>query len=106
VPLNYRFHRPHSLLENHRKLAVDNLKRCPVCHTVNSKLNSECFVCRWHGNFDHDSSSVEEGFIELLEQCPELIDCILYIPQPKATLLQRATRWLRRRMRSQLDVEA
>ncbi|MGI8923744.1 MAG: hypothetical protein ACR2HJ_06845 [Fimbriimonadales bacterium] len=48
---------------------------------VNAKLNSECFVCRWHGGFDHDPESVEEGLIDLLEQCPELIDCIQYIPR-------------------------
>jgi hypothetical protein len=104
--MNNRFQRPHSLLVPHRKLAVDNLKRCPVCSTVNAKLNSECFVCRWHGAFDHDASSVEEGFIEILEHCPELIDCILYIPQSRSSFLVRTWSWLRVRFGRRVDFEA
>jgi hypothetical protein len=99
------FLRPHGLLETHRKLAVGNLKRCPVCGTVNAKLNGECFVCRWHGTFDHNSLSVEEGLIEVLEQCPELIDCILYIPRSES-FFEKARGWLRGRMRKRLDLEA
>jgi hypothetical protein len=104
--MNNRFPRPHSLLETHRKLAVDNLKRCPVCGTVNSKLNVECFVCRWHGGFDHDANSVEEGFIDLLEDCPELIDCILYTPRPQPKGFLKIWGWVRSRLGRRVDFEA
>lgn len=100
------FHPLHGLLDSHRKLAVGNLKRCPLCGTVNAKLNCECFVCRWHGDFDHDPIAVEEGLIEVLEQCPELIDCILYLPHQRESLLTRARNWLRARTRPRIDLEA
>lgn len=96
----------HLPLEAHRKLTVDSLKRCPLCGTVNAKLNGECFVCRWHGSFDHNPYSVEEGLMDVLEHCPELIDCILYIPRRRETLFERAREWLRGRGRRPLDLEA
>src|SRR4051812_14818730 len=98
--------RTHGLLETHRRLAVDNLKRCPLCGTVNAKLNCECFVCRWRGDFDHSANSVEEGLLEVLEQCPELIDCILYIPKRRESAFHRASGWLKSRLRKRLDFEA
>ncbi len=94
------------MLDTHRRLAVGNLKRCPLCGTVNARLNGECFVCRWHGGFDHDPQSVEDGLIEVLEQCPELIDCILYIPRRRDTLFEKASEWFRSRVRKRLDFEA
>ena len=99
------FPRPHGLLDSHRKLALDSLKRCPVCSTVNAMMNLECFVCRWHGEFDHDPASVEEGLYEVLEQCPELIDCIVTIPYRRESVLARARNWFRRRTRKGLDLE-
>ncbi len=93
------------LLDTHRRLAVGNLKRCPLCGTVNAKLNCECFVCRWYGAFDCEADSVEEGLIEVLEQCPELADCILYIPRRRNTLFEQASDWMEDRMRRHLDFE-
>jgi hypothetical protein len=104
--MHNHFHTPHGILSTHRKLAVGNLKRCPVCGTVNAKVNGECFVCRWHGDFDHDPISVEEGLIEVLEQCPELIDCILYIPRKRESIYERARTWIRKQSRKRLDFEA
>ncbi len=96
-------YRPHGLLDNNRKLVVDNLKLCPVCHTVNSKLNSECFVCRWHGSFDHDPEAIEDGLLDVLEQCPELIDCILMIPPARESIWSRAFGWVKSRFSRRLD---
>jgi hypothetical protein len=97
--------RSYGLLDSHRKLAIDNLKRCPVCDTVNAMMNMECFVCRWHGEFDHDPISVEAGLYEVLEQCPELIDCILNLPTRRESVLVRARDWFRRKTRKALDLE-
>lgn len=104
--MHNQFFRSHGLLDNHRKLAVSNLKRCPVCGTVNSKLNHECFVCRWHGGFDHDPYSVEEGLIDVLEECPELIDCILHIPHRRESIIRRTRNWISARFRRRVDIEA
>jgi len=104
--MHNRFSRPGELLDIRRKLVVGNLMRCPLCRTVNTKLNVECFVCRWHGDFDHNPVSVEQGLIEVLEQCPELIDCILCIPRRRESIWERAREWLCRRMRRRLDLKA
>jgi hypothetical protein len=58
--------------ESSRTLAVGHLKRCPLCGALNSKRNRECFVCRWHGDFDHDPDNIEAGLTDLLDRCPEL----------------------------------
>jgi hypothetical protein len=99
-------YRPHGLPDNNRRLAVENLKLCPVCHTVNAKLNHECFVCRWHGAFDQDPAAIEEGLLDVLEQCPELIDCILIVPRKRSSVLSRITAWFRRRLRRRVDFHA
>jgi hypothetical protein len=54
--------------------------RCPLCGAINSTDNDECFVCTWHGAFEHDTELVEEGLAELLEHCPELEEVILDTP--------------------------
>jgi hypothetical protein len=99
-------YRPHGLLDNNRKLAVENLKLCPVCHTVNAKLNHECFVCRWHGAFSNDASAIEEGLLDVLEQCPELIDCILIMPRRREGFLARTWGWIKSRFSRRLDFRA
>jgi hypothetical protein len=55
---------------------ADNLKRCPLCGAVNSAANAECFVCRWHGAFDHEPTSIEQGLNDLVAQSPELEEAI------------------------------
>lgn len=59
--------------ETRRRLAAANLKRCPLCGSVNAKSNHECFVCRWHGGFDVDPARIEESLLQLMDQCPEFI---------------------------------
>ena len=92
-----------TLLTN-RKLAVENLMRCPLCQTVNSRLNMECFVCRWHGEFDHDAHSVQEGLLDLLEHCPEIVNSIILIPRKRESILSRAMDWFGRRGRKSLNL--
>jgi hypothetical protein len=55
-----------------RRLAVANLKRCPLCGALNSRLNGECFTCGWYGRFNTEASQIEEGLDILLERCPDL----------------------------------
>lgn len=64
--------RPISVVEARRRLACENLKRCPVCDTLNASTNEECFVCRWHGKFYRDPVSIEEGLSKLVSRCPTL----------------------------------
>ncbi len=104
VAMHNLFPRPDGVLPS-QKIAVENLMRCPLCGTVNSKMNLECFVCRWHGEFDHDAWSVEEGLLDVLEQCPELIDCIVYTPRKRDSLFVRAREWINRRTRKRLNLQ-
>lgn len=57
-----------------RRLAVGEFKVCQLCGTLNVRQNCECFVCRWHGEFDTNSALVEIKLYELLDRCPELTD--------------------------------
>lgn len=83
------------------RLAADNLKRCPLCGALNSELNSECFVCCWHGTFERDPDVVQAGLTELLDRCPELKGT-LDLP----TNLRRVRWWerLSRIFRRRLDI--
>ncbi len=56
------------------KLAVSNLKLCPLCDSLNARSNHICFVCGWHGAFITDSRSLHTSLVLLLEQCPELAE--------------------------------
>ena len=60
-----------SVIEASRRLACAHLKHCPLCEALNAANNVECFVCRWHGEFDRDSLRIEEGLRRLLSRCPE-----------------------------------
>jgi hypothetical protein len=69
------------------KLAVSNLRLCPLCESLNARSNQVCFVCGWHGTFIHDSRSLHTSLVLLLEQCPELAE---EVSTPvKKTILQR-----------------
>lgn len=61
-----------ALTPREQRLAARNLKRCPLCEALNSSRNNECFVCSWHGVFDHRPESIEEGLIELLLREPKV----------------------------------
>jgi hypothetical protein len=93
--------------EASRRLAAENLKVCPLCGAVNAHLNSECFVCRWHGDFSQDPDDVEDGVLDLLCQCPELIDAMVAEPEPKRTFLDKVrTFFYHRRVKRKLDLLA
>ncbi|MCX7798956.1 MAG: hypothetical protein N2109_01275 [Fimbriimonadales bacterium] len=84
-----------------RTLAAEHLKRCPLCGALNAIPNGECFVCRWHGAFDHDAERIERSLNELVERCPELASAmsrarVSTVARP--SLLQRLRRWLGRRI--------
>ena len=86
-----------------RRLPVENLKRCPLCGVLNAVQNCECFVCRWHGGFDHDPDRIGECLLDLLERCPELADAISETPEPPKTWWTKVKDWwaglfLRRRL--------
>jgi hypothetical protein len=76
-------------LESQRKLAALSLKRCPLCGAVNAVANDECFVCRWHGEFQSDPDSVDEGLGLLLQNCPELMDAMMTEPPKPPTVMER-----------------
>ncbi len=63
--------------EVRRRLAVQNLKSCPLCGAINAADNKECFVCRWSGKFDQDPEVVQIGLDTLIDRCPELAQAFL-----------------------------
>lgn len=95
-------------IDANRRVAAENLKLCPLCGAVNAKLNGECFVCCWQGEFEHDADLIEAGVHELLDQCPELLDVMLEeTMKPKLTLWDRIAGFLvRRKNRRSLDLFA
>ena len=62
-----------------RRLPLD-LKRCPLCGTINSSSNGECVTCSWHGSFERDPETIEEGLYEMMVRCPELAEALLERP--------------------------
>ena len=86
-----------------RRLPVENLKRCPLCGVLNALNNCECFVCRWHGGFDHDPNRIEECLLDLLERCPELADAMSEPVPVKKTFVVRLREWCSGLFRRKLD---
>jgi hypothetical protein len=41
------------------ELTTSELKLCELCGWLNLDSNSECFVCGWHGKFNHDSEAIK-----------------------------------------------
>ncbi len=74
--------------QNRKSFAAANLKRCPLCGAVNAHLNEECFACSWHGEFDRDPATVEEGLSLLIDRCPELANATAF-SSPKLSLWRR-----------------
>lgn len=64
--------------QNRKQFAAANLKRCPLCGAVNAHQNHECFACGWHGQFDRDPETVEEGLNLLIDRCPELANATTF----------------------------
>jgi len=83
--------------QNRRRLAVANLKRCPLCGAVNAQQNQDCFACGWHGQFDRDPDTVEEGLNQLIDRCPELANAANFTPK-KPTLWQKIRAIFRRKV--------
>ncbi|MEJ5170013.1 MAG: hypothetical protein WHU10_03410 [Fimbriimonadales bacterium] len=85
-----------------RSLAAEHLKRCPLCGALNAIRNEECFVCRWHGAFDHDAGRIESSLSELVDRCPELASAMARPRCAERTsqrsLWGRLSGWFRRRL--------
>ncbi|MCA1946550.1 MAG: hypothetical protein LDL56_02865 [Armatimonadetes bacterium] len=85
-----------------RSLAAEHLKRCPLCGALNAVRNEECFVCRWHGAFDHDAERIEHSLSELVDRCPELASAMarprVSAKAAKPSLWSRLGRWFRKRI--------
>lgn len=79
----------------HKRLPIENLKRCPLCGVLNAIHNAECFVCRWHGEFDHDPERIGDCLLDLLERCPELADAMTEPAKPPISWWTRAMEWCR-----------
>ncbi len=106
--MNYRsIFLSHRREDVQRRQATENLKVCPLCGAVNARLNGECFVCRWHGGFSEDPNEIEEGVIEILSRCPELVDSFIELPEPKRSWFERVKTFMTgRRVERHLDMWA
>lgn len=62
-----------------RRLPLD-LKRCPLCGTINASGNGDCVTCGWYGLFESDPETIEEGLYEMMVRCPELAEALLERP--------------------------
>lgn len=62
------------------KLAVNTLKLCPLCESLNSRSNESCFVCGWRGEFDNDPRHLHTSLVLLIESCPELAEQAVFPP--------------------------
>lgn len=89
-----------------RRLPLD-LKRCPLCGTINAVGSPECVTCSWSGGFDHDPEVVEEGLYEMMIRCPELAEALMDVPKPRRPRFN-VFQWLGRffRRRRPLDYSA
>src|SRR5579872_5073936 len=79
-------------VETKRLISSHTLKRCTLCGAVNALSNEECFVCRWHGDFDTSPSKIEEGVHQLLGRCPELAVAMM----DSQTQARRRKTWIQR----------
>lgn len=89
----------------HGQFVLKNLKRCPLCRAVNSRVNAECFVCGWSGAFESRPESLEEGLRQMLMQCPELFE--LSTTEPTTMKVRkRVAGLLGRLFHKRLDINA
>ena len=96
----------YALREGRRRLASDNLKRCPLCGAVNAKQSAECFVCAWQGEFETHPQAIEEGLDLLIEQCPELSELLTRRPTFWERMGERISAWTRSLFRRRFDTYA
>lgn len=93
--------------EARRRLASESLKRCPLCDSLNSASNGECFACGWHGKFENDPDLVEEALDSLLARCPSLAEALATEDyDSRRPWYVRVTRWFRKRLGSIVDIRA
>jgi len=83
--------------ETRRRIAQSNLKRCPLCNALNARANGSCFVCGWHGSFDHDPFRIEESLIKMIYH-DQKVEIAGDIPGSKRNLAAIVRGWLRRRV--------
>lgn len=89
---------------DYRRLPLD-LKRCPLCGTINAAESPECATCSWHGEFDRDPDIVEEGLFEMMVRCPELAETL--IDRPRRPRRRRGfLAWLKGLFRRRVDLRA
>jgi hypothetical protein len=87
-----------------RRLPLE-LKRCPLCGTINAVSNGECVTCSWAGSFEQDPEIIEEGLYEMMVRCPELAEALLDVPdtkKPRFSLLG----WVKGLFRRKVDFQA
>jgi len=87
-----------------RRLPLD-LKRCPLCGTINASSNPECVTCCWAGSFEKDPEVIEEGLYEMMVRCPELADALIDVPIAKKPKF-RFFDWVRTLFRRRVDIQA
>jgi hypothetical protein len=88
-----------------RRLPLE-LKRCPLCGTINACGSTECVTCSWSGSFDRDPEVVEEGLYEMMIRCPELADALMDVPARPVRRRVSFFTWLRGLFRRRLDFSA
>lgn len=84
-----------------RRLPLD-LKRCPLCGTINSADNGDCVMCGWHGSFERDPELIEEGLYEMMIRCPDLAEALLESPR-KPRPRRGFRHWVRNLFRKRTD---
>lgn len=67
-------HLKQTSLESRLHGASKQIKVCPVCESVNSVDQVECFVCSWQGEFIRDEVAVYAALNELILRCPSYHD--------------------------------
>jgi hypothetical protein len=87
-----------------RRLPLD-LKRCPLCGTINAASNCECVTCCWAGAFENDQEIIEEGLYEMMVRCPELAEALLDTPETEKPRFS-VWGWLKGLFRRKVDLWA
>ena len=78
-----------------------DLKICDLCGWLNLASNSECFVCGWHGHFEHDPDTIHAAMELAMRRrgrldLQDLTDLRTYHQSAAPTLRMRFRGWLAR----------